>query len=198
MPNSRTEAFVARTEDFEEYPLHLVHQLMEPGPTVLVATQNNGTPNLMTNGFNMPITHVPSTLGITLGPWDYSFQALRNTRECVIAIPSADLAEKVVDVGNSSGRDVNKWSEFGFTPMQPAQVSAPLVRECFANIECVVADDRLVDDYDLWVLQPVRAWYAPGLRGSGELHHRGNGTFTTNGSVIDLRQRMTKWPSLAV
>ncbi|WP_200900800.1 flavin reductase family protein [Pseudarthrobacter siccitolerans] len=140
----------------------------------------------------------PALIGVTLGPWDYSYHALRNTGECVIAIPSAGLAEAVVDVGNSSGQDMDKWSGFGFTPMQPKEVSAPLVRECFANIECVVADDRLVDEYDLWVLRPVRAWYAPGLRGSGEFHHRGNGTFSTNGSVIDLRDRMTKWPSLSV
>ncbi|CCQ46144.1 hypothetical protein ARTSIC4J27_2104 [Pseudarthrobacter siccitolerans] len=49
--------FVQRTSDFEEYPLHLVHRLMEPGPTILIATEDDGEPNLMTNGFNMPIRH---------------------------------------------------------------------------------------------------------------------------------------------
>ncbi|WP_044568470.1 flavin reductase family protein [Arthrobacter sp. M2012083] len=189
--------YLPRTDDYEEYPLDHAHRLIEPGPTVLISTQHSGTANLMTNGFNMPIRHSPALLGIVLGPWDHSYEALRATRECVVAIPSVSLAEAVVDAGNTSGYDTDKWADLGFTPMEPAVVSAPLIRECFANLECVVADDRLVEDYNLWLLEPVRIWHAPSLEESGEFHHRGNGTFSTNARTVDLRHRMTKWPGLA-
>jgi flavin reductase (DIM6/NTAB) family NADH-FMN oxidoreductase RutF len=46
---------------------------------------------------------------------DYSFAALRATRECVIAVPALELALKVVKVGNCSGRDVEKFAKFGLT-----------------------------------------------------------------------------------
>lgn len=182
-------------DSFTPYLLDKVHRLFEPGPVVLVSTSDGKRANLMTNGFNMPVRH-SATLALVLGPWDHSYTALRDTGECVIAIPGRDLLEKVVDIGNVSGADVDKWERFGLTP-EPAQtVRAPLVAECFANVECTVADDRLVDDHDLWLLRIERAWIDASAPVDGEIHHRGNGTFSVNGDLIDLRTRMTKWASL--
>jgi flavin reductase (DIM6/NTAB) family NADH-FMN oxidoreductase RutF len=182
-------------QSFTEYPMCDVHRLIEPGPVVMVSTFDGRRANLMTNGFNMPIAH-GALIGLVVGPWDHSYEALRATGECVIAIPSVDLAERVVGVGNTSGRETDKWRRFGFTPTPGAVVRAPLVAECFANVECTVADDRLVDDYNLWILRGERAWFDASRRGAGEFHHRGDGTFSANASTVDLRDRMTKWHHL--
>ena len=182
-------------DEFSPYPISKVHRLIEPGPVIMISTSDGRHDNLMTNGFNMPVQH-GGLIGFVLGPWDYSFDTLRDTRECVIAIPAIELAEQVVDVGNVSGADVDKWERFGLTPLASASVAAPLVAECFANIECRVVDDRLVDDYGLWIVQAQHVWVDDSKRGTGEIHHRGDGTFSENGEAIDLRERMTKWPSL--
>lgn len=174
------------------YPLTNIHRLLEPGPVVLVSTIDDGRPNLMTNGFNMPVVH-GGALALILGPWDHSYAALRRTGECVVAIPSIDLAEQVVDVGNVSGAEVDKWDRFGFTPLPARDVTPPLVAECFANIECRVSDARLVEDYHLWILEPACAWIDESRRGAGEFHQRGDGTFSPNGPTLDLRSRMTRW-----
>lgn len=63
------------------------------------------------------------------------------------------------------------------------------------RMPCVV-DDRLVDDYSLWIVQAEHAWIDESKRGAGEIHHRGDGTFSENGSPLDLRDRRTKWSSL--
>ena len=181
---------------FSPYPMQHVHRLIEPGPVLLVSTFDGRRANLMTNGFNMPISHEPPLIGLIVGPWDHSHAALRERGQCVLAIPSIELAEKVVDTGNISGRDTDKWRRFGFTPVPSATVEAPLVAECFANIECTVADDRLADDHHLWILKAEQAWIDPGKRGAGEFHHRGNGTFSANTATVDLRHRMTKWQYL--
>jgi len=47
-----------------------------------------------------------------------------------------------------SGRDVNKFESFHLTPGKAERVSAPLIAECFANIECSVVDTRLVNRYN--------------------------------------------------
>lgn len=192
---TRDRSHTAGPPGFVEYPLDRVHRLFEPGPIVLVSTAVNGRANLMTNGFNMPVRHA-STLALVLGEWDHSFEALRETGECVIGVPGRELLEKVVDIGNVSGVDVDKWGRFGLTPVPGESVSPPLVGECFANVECTVADDRLVGEYDLWLLRIERAWIAPDAGPALEVHHRGDGTFSTNGEIIDLRDRMTKWESL--
>ncbi|WP_250853091.1 flavin reductase family protein [Streptomyces rhizosphaericus] len=182
--------------DLREHPLDQVHRLMEPGPVILVTTQQRGIPNVMTNGFNMMIRHVPPLIGCTIGPWDYSYSALRETGECVISIPDRELAVAVVDIGNCSGHDVDKFKEFGLTPVAAQQVQAPLIAECFANIECRVVDTTLVGTYDLFVLEAVRAWTDPSHPRPRMLHHRGDGTFTCDGDAIDLKDRMHKWQYL--
>jgi flavin reductase (DIM6/NTAB) family NADH-FMN oxidoreductase RutF len=42
----------------------------------------------MTMVFHMMVQH-PTLISAVIGPWDYGYEALSETRECVIAIPSA-------------------------------------------------------------------------------------------------------------
>ncbi len=166
---------------------------MEPSPIVLVTTYHRGKPNVMTMGFHMMIQHDPPLIGAVIGPWDYSYKALKSTRECVIGIPGADLAEKVVDIGNCSGEDIDKFKKFRLTSRPSQDVGAPLIEACIANIECKVVDTRMVSRYNLFILEAVRAWVNPGRKEQRTLHHQGNGTFKVDGKIIDLRERMVKW-----
>jgi len=63
-----------------------------------------------------------------------------------------------VACGNCSGRTVDKLRAFGLTPLPASQVGAPLVAECFANLEARVVDTRLVTRYGFFVLEVVQAW----------------------------------------
>ncbi|MEV7284954.1 flavin reductase family protein [Streptomyces sp. NPDC093252] len=182
--------------DLRPHPLDQIHRLIEPGPVILVTTRHRGIPNVMTNGFNMMVRHVPPLIAGTIGPWDHSYRALTETGECVISIPTADLAATVVDIGNCSGADVDKFERFGLTAVPGEKVRAPLVAECFANIECKVADSTLVAPYHLFLLEPVRAWTDPAHPEPQLFHHRGDGTFTLDGPTIDLKSRMAKWQYL--
>jgi flavin reductase (DIM6/NTAB) family NADH-FMN oxidoreductase RutF len=109
----------------------------------------------------MMVRHAPPLIGCVIGPWDHSYKALQATGECVIAIPTVDLAETMVDIGNCSGQRIDKFETFGLRPMPATAVSAPLIRECLANIECKVADTTLVDSYCLFILKAVRIWIDP-------------------------------------
>lgn len=166
---------------------------MEPSPIVLVTTAHNGKSNIMTMGFHMMVQHEPPLIGAVIGPWDYSFKALKATHQCVIAIPGADLVEKVVDIGNCSGEDTDKFSKFRLSAKPAQHVDAPLIEQCIANIECNVVDTRLVSQYNLFILEAVKAWINPDRKEQRTLHHQGNGIFKIDGRTIDLRERMVKW-----
>jgi flavin reductase (DIM6/NTAB) family NADH-FMN oxidoreductase RutF len=86
------------------------------------------------------------------------FEALMATRQCVINIPTADIADKVIGCGNTSGRRVDKFRRFGLTPLPAKTVAAPLIAECYASLECRVADTRLVNRYNFFVLEVQQAW----------------------------------------
>lgn len=177
----------------QEIPANKAYRLLEAGPIVLVTTERDGQPNIMTMGFHMMVRHDPPLIACVIGPWDYSYEALRATGQCVIAIPTVEMASKVVDIGNSTGASEDKFGRFGLTPVPAGTVAAPLVAECLANIECRVADTALVEKYDLFILEAVRIWTDPDRRERRTLHHNGDGTFTVDGKTVDLRNRMVKW-----
>ena len=115
----------------KQLPLAKVYQLLEPGPVVLLATARRGRANVMTMSWHMMIEFEPPQLACVVSNANYSFAALRATGECVIAIPARKLAAKVVKVGNSSGRDVDKFSAFGLTKIPAA-------------LRCAAADRRVL------------------------------------------------------
>jgi len=174
----------------KDLPLANAYQLLEPGPVVLMATARKGRPNVMTMSWHMMVDFEPPLVACVVSSANYSFAALRTTRECVIAVPAVDIAPKVVKVGNSSGRDIDKFSTFGLTPLPAERVAAPLIGECFANLECKIADTRLVNSYNLFVLEVVKAWIDPKKRAAKTIHHLGYGAFVVDGERIKLKSRM--------
>lgn len=174
----------------KELPLSKVYQLLEPGPVVLVTTARNGRANVMPMSWHMMVEFEPPLVACIVSSGNHSFAALKASGECVIAVPAAEMAEAVVGVGNTSGRDVDKFEAFGLTALPAAHVAAPLVKECFANLECRVVNRRLVATYNLFVLEVVEAWVDPKQKTPKTLHHRGYGTFAIDGEVVKLKSRM--------
>jgi flavin reductase (DIM6/NTAB) family NADH-FMN oxidoreductase RutF len=173
-----------------DFSLSKVYQLLEPGPVVLLTTASKGRVNVMTMSWHMMVEFEPPRIACVVSSNDYSFTALRATKECVIAIPAAEIAQTVVDIGNCSGRDVDKFEAFRLTPAKAAHVAAPLVRECFANLECKVVDTRLVNRHNIFVLEVLKAWLDPAKKNPKTLHHQGFGSFVIDGDTIKLKSAM--------
>lgn len=173
-----------------DFSLSKVYQLLEPGPVVLLTTAGKRRANVMTMSWHMMVEFEPPLVACVVSNADYSFAALQATKECVIAIPALELASKVVKVGNCSGLDVDKFGKFGLTPRPAKYVAPPLVAECFANLECKVVDTHLVNKYNLFVLEVIKAWIDPKQRNPRTIHHQGNGRFAVDGETIKLKSRM--------
>jgi flavin reductase (DIM6/NTAB) family NADH-FMN oxidoreductase RutF len=170
--------------------LSKVYQVLEPGPVVLLTTAHKGRANIMTLSWHMMVEFEPPLVACVVSNRNYSFAALRATKECVIAIPALELAPKVVGVGNCSGRNVEKFARFGLTPTPAERVVPPLVAECFANLECKVADTRFVNKYNIFVLEVLKAWTDPAQKDPKTIHHHGYGRFAVDGEMIKLKSRM--------
>jgi flavin reductase (DIM6/NTAB) family NADH-FMN oxidoreductase RutF len=171
----------------DSLPLGRAFTLLEPGPVVLVTTSNGGKDNVMTISWTM-VLDFAARFALTTGPWNHSWAALRETGECVLAIPTVDLIDTVVGVGTCSGMDTDKFARFGLTRVPAAQVRAPLLAECLANIECKVVD--FVPQHAIVVLEAVAAWFDPERREKKTLHAVGDGTFVVDGRRIDRRKMM--------
>lgn len=172
------------------FPLSKVYRLLEPGPVVLLTTSHQGKSNVMPMSWHTMMEFEPPLLGCVVSEADFSFAALKSTRQCVLNIPTADLASAVVRCGNTSGRSVDKFKAFGLTPVPAALVAAPLIAECYANLECRVVDARWMKRYNFFVLEVLKAWTDPACKAPRTLHHRGRGAFMLAGETITLPSRM--------
>jgi len=171
-------------------PLARVYRLLEPGPVVLLTTARKGRTNVMTMSWHTMLEFEPPLVGCVVSNRNFSFENLRKTRECVINIPTVELAAQTVRVGNCSGRTRDKFAAFGLTPVPAARVAAPLIEQCYANLECKVADTRVVEKYNFFVLEVVKAWIDPARKNPRTIHHRGMGVFMVAGRTIRLPSRM--------
>ncbi|MDP1635373.1 MAG: flavin reductase family protein, partial [Gallionellaceae bacterium] len=117
-------------------PLSGVYCLLEPGPVVLVTTAHKGKADIMTQSWHTMMEFEPPLVGCVISGRNHSFEALTKTKECVLSIPSVELAKQVVGIGNCSGSKVDKFRKFKLTAMPASKVAAPLIAECFANLEC--------------------------------------------------------------
>jgi len=182
--------------DMKDFPLAKVFHLLEPGPVVVLTTAYRGRANVMTMSWHMMMEFEPPLIGCLVSGANYSFAALRRTRECVIAIPTVDLIAKVVDIGNCSGENMDKFETFGLTPISAKLVAAPLIAECIANIECKVRDTTLVNKYNMFILEGVKAWSDPKRNERRTFHANGDGTFVVDGRTVNLKRKMVKWKNL--
>jgi flavin reductase (DIM6/NTAB) family NADH-FMN oxidoreductase RutF len=172
------------------YPLSEVYGLLEPGPVLLLSTAGKAWPDVMTLSWQMPVEFEPPLVACVVSDRDYSHGRLRKSRECVLNIPTVELAGQVVAVGNCSGREVDKFATYGLTARPATLVAAPLVAECYANLECRVFDTRMVNRYGIFILEVVKAWVDGTVRQPRTLHHRGKGVFAVAGETIKLRSGM--------
>ena len=174
----------------KSFPLSRVYGLLEPGPVVMVTTAREGRSSIMTMSWHTMMEFEPPMVGCVISNRNHSFNMLQATKECVINIPSVEMAEKVVGCGNTSGAKLNKFEKFGLTPRPAAQVGVPLIEECFANLECRVADTRMVPEYCLFVLEVIKAWIDPAVKNPRTIHHLGKGSFMVAGERIRLKSKM--------
>jgi flavin reductase (DIM6/NTAB) family NADH-FMN oxidoreductase RutF len=161
--------------------------LMESGPVVLVTTNDGKKNNVMTISWTMVMDFTPR-FAITTGPWNYSFSALKKSKECVIAIPTVDLIDTVMGIGTCSGADTDKFEKFMLTAVKGKKVKPPLIEECLANIECKVID--IVKKHNIIVLDGIVAYIDDKRKEKRTLHAVGDGTFIVDGRKIDRRKMM--------
>ena len=161
--------------------------LVESGPVVLVTTHDGRKSNIMTISWTM-VLDFNAVFAITTGEWNHSFAALREKRECVIAIPPVDMLDKVVGIGTCSGADTDKFARFKLTAVPGKFVKSPLIKECLANIECKVVD--IVRKHNIVVLEGVAAYVDHARKEKRTVHAVGDGTFIVDGRKLDRKRMM--------
>jgi flavin reductase (DIM6/NTAB) family NADH-FMN oxidoreductase RutF len=173
----------------QDFPVSNIRRFLEPGPIVLVSSAHRGEHNIMTMGWHMVMEFEPSLVGCFIWDQNHSFSLIRRSKECVINIPTLDLIDAVIGIGNNHGPKPDKFQRFGLTPVTATKVNAPLIAECYANFECKLLDTSLINRYSLFVFEVVKAHVANRPRYPKTVHYRGDGIFMISGRSVSYRRR---------
>ena len=110
-----------------------------PSPLFVVTTyKSNGKPNACleswacfngsTSGFYAILSSVKKS--------GHLYQSIQETKEAVLNFPSADCYDKCVQTIANNGFDNDEITLSGLTSEQASVVNAPMIKECFLNLEC--------------------------------------------------------------
>lgn len=172
-----------------DFPVAEIRRYLEPGPIVLVTSCWKGRNNVMTMGWHTVMEFTPSLIGCVIASGNHSHEMIRKSRQCVINIPTVALLDQVVGIGNCSGAEVDKFTRFGLTTQAAEQVAAPLLSQCFANLECRLHDRSLIGKYDFFIFEVVKAHVALSPKYPRTVHYTGDGVFTLSGKAVSRRSK---------
>ena len=86
----------------KDFPVSEIRRFLEPGPIVLVSSACEDQTNIMTMGWHMMMEFSPALVGCLISSGNHSFELVRKSRQCVINVPTVDIAAAVVRIGNCS------------------------------------------------------------------------------------------------
>lgn len=175
-----------------DFPVSQVRRYLEPGPVVLVSSYWKGKANIMTMGWHTVMEFTPSLVGCVISSANYSFELVRSSQECVINVPTMALLDQTVGIGNTSGAGVDKFTKFGLTADPAEEVEAALIRECHANFECRLHDDALVEKYNFFIFEVVKAHVAATPKYPQTVHYTGDGVFMIAGKTVSRRAKFVR------
>lgn len=176
----------------KDFPVADVRRFLEPGPVVLVSSAWKSENDIMTMGWHMIMGLEPSLVGCYIWNENHSFELIKKSKECVINIPTVEIASTVVKIGNCSGEKVDKFEQFNLTPISGDKVKAPMIQECYANFECKLVDSSQITKYNLFIFEVQKAHVAASPRFPETIHYRGEGLFMVSGPTTKKYHRYFK------
>ena len=142
----------------KEVPLAKANRLINSGQVILVTSSYKDKANIITLAWNIPLSHKPPLLGISVAKTHLSNELITKSEEFIVNIPPVELLKQVIYCGTHSGRDVDKFRETGLTPKKANRlIKTPLIEECIGNLECYLRDVKEVGDHNLFIGEVIYA-----------------------------------------
>ncbi|UCE25182.1 MAG: flavin reductase family protein [Candidatus Zixiibacteriota bacterium] len=113
--------------------------LVYPTPVWVIGTYDKeGKPNVMTAAWGGVCCSQPPCVGVSLRKATYSFGSIMERKAFTVNVPSDAHVREADYFGIASGRDSDKFSVSGLTPVKSELVDAPYVEEFPLVLECRV------------------------------------------------------------
>ena len=126
-----------------------------PSPLyIMTSYKSNGQPNACMQSWTTFTGGESGYFAIVsaVNKYGHLYQTLHETGEAVINFMSADLYDKCMSTCKNNGFEIDEIKTAGLTSVKAEMVNAPLIDECFMNLECRFRWEKEIVDGDGYVL----------------------------------------------
>lgn len=175
------------------------YRLLNHGPTVLVSSAHAGAVNVMAAAWSMPLDFSPPKLAVVIDRNTYTRQLIEASGEFALNIPARQMANATLAVGSASGREIDKFREYGLNTFASEKIAVPLLEGCLGWLECrVIPEPHIQERYDLFLGEVVAAWADETVFRNGHwyfdensprsIHYIAGGNFFETGEEFEVRK----------
>ncbi|MEN6643357.1 MAG: flavin reductase family protein [Armatimonadia bacterium] len=144
-----------------EVPVEEAVKLKYPEWVMFVLTRDeDGKPDIMPAGWCMICNSNPLMMAVAVGFGRYTHRTMEETGEFVLAWPGVGQEKLIEQAGSTTGRDINKFEEFGLEEIPTSEVAAPIISGLAVALECEVVSQLELEDHSIFVGQVVAAHVA--------------------------------------
>lgn len=119
-------------------PLKDSYKLFNHGPVSIVTSAYRNQRNIMAASWTMPVDFSPAKVAVVIDKNTYTRKLVDASGEFALQFPMRKIAKLTLDVGDTSGRDTDKFSRYEIKTFPAAQITAPLIEDCIGWLECKV------------------------------------------------------------
>lgn len=186
---------------FQPVPLQYASRLINHGPTVLITSSDGSRRNVMAAAWSMPVEFTPPRIAIVIDKRTFTRELVAASGTFGICIPGAAAIDMTYAVGSATGRDIDKFAQFGIASITGPEFGLPLIEAgCSAWMECrLISEPHTEDAYDTCFGEVVAAAADPRVFANGRwkfdagneplhtIHHLGGGNFVRSSSTVAAR-----------
>ncbi len=149
-----------------------------PEPTVLVVScDSEGKPNAMPAGWSMVTSGIPPMLAVSISHRNYTHKLIEGTGEFVLVFPNEEMKDLIDYTGSCSGRNKDKFAEYGIATSESKHVKPPLIRDAVACFECEVRGKLVTGDHTIFAGEVLASYISEEY--TDRLYNFGNGAHST-------------------
>ncbi|MBX7111877.1 MAG: flavin reductase family protein [Dehalococcoidia bacterium] len=137
--------------EVERRPVTLAARLLQGGPVALVTTADRGNANVLPVAWMMPLSTRPPLVAIAIEQSRHSAEMISHSEQFALNFPGRTLLHHVQYLASLSGKDIDKFEATQLETFVAAHLSAPLLRDCLAWVECEVQKVLPFGDHFLYV-----------------------------------------------
>lgn len=138
-------------------PLKDSYKLFNHGPVSIITSAHGEKRNIMAAAWTMPLDFSPAKVAVVIDKDIYTRELVDASGEFGLQFPMRKIAKLTLDVGDMSGRDIDKFSRFDVKTFPASKIAAPFIEDCIGWLECKVIKQG-AESMDLIVGEVIAAY----------------------------------------